>query len=342
MPVLSADALRDAAARLLRALGAHAGEAECVAAHLVRADLRGVSTHGVQAIQMYAEFLRDGDIRPGVAPSLSEESPSTALVDGHWGFGQVVADFATETAIAKARATGVGLVGVCRCNHIGALADYTEKIAECDLLGFMVANSDAIVAPAGGATAQLGTNPLSFAAPVEGRPPFVVDMATSAITWGAAVRAQTLGEPVAEGTLLDAHGNPTTDPAAFFGPPLGSILPLAGYKGYALALTVEVMAGAFTGTGCAGEMGETPQGVLLLAADAARFGGAEEFRGHTERLLERVKASQRVPGVEEILYPGEPEARREAERRRSGIPLEDPVWKTLQEIAATAGIALQA
>lgn len=340
MPVLSADTLRDAAARLLRALGAHAGEAEGVATHLVRADLRGVSTHGVQLLHMYAEFIRDGAIRPGAAPSLAAESASTALVDGHWSFGQVVADFATETAIAKARATGVGLVGVCNCNHIGALADYTEKMAECDLLGFTVANSDAIVAPAGGASAQLGTNPLSFAAPVGGGPPLVMDMATSAITWGAVVRAQTLGEPVAEGTLLDAHGAPTTDPTTFFGPPLGAILPLAGHKGYALALMVEVMAGAFTGTGCAGEMGETPQGVLVLAADPARFGGAKEFRGHTERLLERVKASQRVSGVEEILYPGEPEARREAERRRSGIPLDDAVWKALQELAATAGISL--
>ncbi len=340
MPVLKYDELRDVAVRLLLGLGASEADAECVATHLATADLRGVSTHGVRSIPMYADFVREGHIQPGASPRVARQSEATALVDGGNGFGQVVASFAAELAIEKSQEAGVGAVGVVRCNHVGALADYTIRIAERGLLGLMFANSAEIVAPAGGSSAQLGTNPLSFSAPRANAPPMALDMATSAATWGAVVLAADRGELLPEGVLFDAEGNPTTNPLEFMGPPVGAIQPLAGHKGYALALMIEILAGALTGTGCAGEMGWTPQGALILALDPEHFGGEESFTGHVERLVSRIKGSRLAPGADEILLPGEPEERAAHERRERGIPVEAETWEALGELATELDVVL--
>ena len=339
MPLLTFDELTGASRRLLRGVGATDAEAERVAAHLVNADLRGVVTHGVRAIVMYADFIRSGEIKPGAVPKIISDSPGAAMIDGGDGFGQVVCTFAMNTAIAKAKSHGVGVVGINRCNHIGTLADYTLMAAAEGLVAFMVANCGEAVAPAGGSTAQLGTNPISFACPLDGAEPIVLDMATSAVTYGTVATAQARGVQVPADTILDGHGNPTTDPDAFMGPPAGSILPLAGYKGYGLALMVDVLAGALTDTGCGGEIGWISQGVLAMVVQPEFFGGAEASRGRIVRLVERLKGSPKMAGIDEILLPGEKEARLKAERLTNGIPIDDGDWEALGKLAGEAAVA---
>lgn len=338
MPLIPADHLRATATALIRGLGAPEATAALVARRLVKADLWGVHSHGARAISMYAGFVKSGAIMPAATPIVARETPATAAVDGRHAFGQVVATFAMEHAIAKAKAQGVGFVTCFHCNHVGSLSDYTLMAAEAGLIGFMAANSAEVVAPYGGTRPMLGTNPLSFAFPTGGSP-IVLDMATSAVTWGAVAAAHRRGEKVAPGLLLDGKGEPTTDPAAYFAEPGGVILPMAAHKGYGLALAVDLLAGALSGTGCGGAMGWEPQGVALMAVDAAAFGDPAAYRAAADALVQRLKAVPRAQGVSEILMPGEREVRQAAEREAAGIPFDDRDWADLQALAKDLGVA---
>ncbi|MEX2650347.1 MAG: Ldh family oxidoreductase [Alphaproteobacteria bacterium] len=341
MPIIQAEPLRRTTVSLIRALGAPDDVAERVARLLVKADLWGVHSHGVRAIPMlYAGFVKSGAIKPTARPVVAREAVASAAVDGRHAFGQIVATFAMEQAIAKAKKVGVGFVTAFNCNHVGSLGDYPLLAAEAGLIGFMAANSAEAVAPFWGTRPILGTNPLSFAFPTGGRHPIVLDMATSAITWGALAAIHRRGETVAPGLILDADGKPTTDPARYFAEPGGAILPLAGHKGYGLALAVDILAGALSGTGTGGAIGWEPQGVALMALDPGAFGDPARFRAEVDGLVARVKAIPKVAGVAEILMPGEREFRLAAERERSGVPIDDEVWKDLGDLARELGIAL--
>lgn len=340
MPILAGDHLRRAAVTLLQALGAPEDAAALTARLLVKADLWGVHSHGVRAINMYAGFVKSGAIRPAARPAIARETLATAAVDGGYALGQVVATFAMERAIAKAHAAGIGFVTCFHCNHVGSLADYAMMAAEAGLVGFMAANSAEVVAPHGGTRPMLGTNPLAYAFPTGGTHPIVLDMATSAITWGALAAAHRRGEGVAPGLILGADGRPTTDPADYFAEPGGAILPMAGHKGYGLALAVDLLAGALSGTGCGGAMGWEPQGVALMAVDPAAFGDAGAFRAQVDGLVARLKSVPRAEGVEAILMPGEREFALAARRAAEGVPIDDQVWTDLNALARDLGVTL--
>lgn len=343
MPVIAVDRLTRSAEALLAGLGASPAEAQTVARLLVKADLWGVHSHGVRAIAMYAGFIRSGAIKPGAKPRVVRENAATAHLDGDHGFGQTVCIQAMEMAIAKARAVGVGWVGIFNCNHAGSLADYPLMAAEQGLVGFMVANSASVVAPFGGTKPVLGTNPLCWAFPTGGAHPIVFDMASSAITWGALAARHRKGETVEPGLILDVDGRPTTDPARYFAEPGGAILPLgghSGHKGYGLALVVDILGGALPGTGCGGAMEWEAQGVSLMALDPASFGEPAAFKDHVDRLAARLKSVPKAEGVPEILMPGEREVRLAADRRRSGVPIDDVVWSDLAALAAELKVTL--
>jgi len=340
MPVIAADRLTRAAETLLGGLGAAPDEAATVAGLLVKADLWGVHSHGVRAINMYAGFVRSGAIVPRATPRVVRQTAATALVDGAFGFGQTTCRFAMQIAIAKAREAGVAWVGVYNCNHAGSLADYPMMAAERGLVGHMVANSASVVAPFGGIKPILGTNPMCWAFPTGGPHPIVFDAATSAITWGALAARHRKGEQVEPGLILDAEGQPTTDPARYFAEPGGAILPMANHKGYGLGLVVDFLGGALPGTGCGGAIGWEAQGVSLMALDPACFGDPAAFRDHLDRQVARLKAVPRAAGTAEILLPGEKEHRLADDRRRNGIPLDDVVWADLGKLAAELKVAL--
>jgi uncharacterized oxidoreductase len=240
------DQLEALATRIFAALGVPAGDAAWVARLLVRANLRGHDSHGVIRVPQYAGSIRKGDTNPRPAMQVLHETPTTAIVDGDLGLGQVVARRATEVALEKARRQGLAAVGVRRSNHIGRLADYVELAAEQGYVGLIWANAPTApsVVPHGGTSRRLSTNPLAVAIPGPGGGVAIsVDMATSIVAEGKVRVKRNRKERLPDGWAIDPDGRPVTDSEGFYGPPRAGLLPAGGHKGTALGLIVEVLGG---------------------------------------------------------------------------------------------------
>jgi LDH2 family malate/lactate/ureidoglycolate dehydrogenase len=349
MPRIQAEELRSLGARIFEGLKVPREEASWVAELLVRANLVGHDSHGVIRIPQYAQAIKSALVQPGASFEIVKESPSTALINGHWGLGQVVAHRAMELAIRKAKETMISSVGAYNLYHVGRLADYTRMAAEQDLVGIMTVNgggASPIVAPFGGAAGRLATNPISIAFPTGGPVPFLLDMATSIVAEGKVRVKRNRGEKTPEGWLLDNQGRPTTDPNALYHEPRGAILPLggsAGHKGFGLAMVVEILSGILARGGYAQPgANRFSNGTFIVVIDISAFVEPSEFRAEIEDLLVYVKSAPTAPGIEAIMYPGEPEAMEQQRREREGVPLEDETWRQLMALAQELGIAIEA
>jgi uncharacterized oxidoreductase len=349
MPRIQAGDLRSLGARIFEGLQVPREEAAWVAELLVRANLVGHDSHGVIRIPQYAQAIKSALVQPGAACEIAEESPSMALIDGHWGLGQVVARRAMELAIRKAQETRISSVGAYNLYHVGRLADYTRMAAEQDLVGIMMVNgggASPLVAPFGGVAGRLATNPISIAFPTGGSVPFLLDMATSMVAEGKVRVKRNRDERTPEGWLLDNQGRPTTDPHALYQEPRGAILPLggsAGHKGFGLAMVVEILSGILARGGYARQgANRFSNGTFILVIDISAFVEPSVFRAGIEDLLGYIKSAPTAPGVEAIMYPGEPEAREQQRREREGIPLEAETWQQIIALAQELGIAIPA
>jgi uncharacterized oxidoreductase len=315
-----------------------------IAQLLVRANLRGHDSHGVIRVPQYIASWRKGDINPSAEPTVVQEGPATALVDGQLGFGQIVARRGMEVALEKAAAVGVATVGVFNSNHIGRLADYTEMALARDMLAVLTVNAGGAgqrMAPWGGRAPRLSTNPIAFACPAGNALPISFDIATTVAAEGKVRVKRNRKECLPPGWVLDAEGNPTTDPNALYGSPQGTILPAGGHKGYALALMIEILSGIVARGGYSREHpGPLLNGVFMIVVDIARFVPPSTFRAEVDDLILYLKTSPTVPGTDRILTPGEPEMITEAERRRSGIFVEDETWRQIEGVARELGVAV--
>ncbi len=249
-------ALREQMVRLFVALKVSEAHAAIASDILVASDLRGVDTHGVVTGLRYLEQIESGLIDPGVAPRLVRESAGSAVVSNAGGLGVVGAHFAMQTAIEKARATGIGHVGVIEGRHIGMVGYYPMMAAGQDMIGMAVTNANRSVRPARGADPRFGTNPIAFAAPAGEERPFVLDMATSTVASGKVRRAHALGLPIPRGWAVDANGQPLETPpgnrdTSWALTPIGESADGEGvnYKGYGLAVMVDILAGVLAGGG---------------------------------------------------------------------------------------------
>jgi uncharacterized oxidoreductase len=336
------DQLEALAARIFAALGVPAGDAAWVARLLVRANLRGHDSHGVIRVPQYAGSIRKGETNPRPAIQVLQETPTTAIVDGDLGLGQVVARRATEVGLEKAARQGLAAVGVRRSNHIGRLADYAELAAEQGFVALVWTNAPTApsVVPHGGIARRLSTNPLAVAVPGAGGSVAIsVDMATSIVAEGKVRVKRNRKEPLPDGWAIDPAGRPVSDPEVFYGPPRAGLLPAGGHKGTALGLIVEVLGGILSGEGAIGERtGPVHNGTFLVLIEVARFLPLLEFTGQVTDLVGWVKSATPAAGVAEVLVPGEPEARSEAHRRAHGIPVEAETWRQIEEIAAELGV----
>lgn len=343
MPTFQAEALQRCATTIFAAAGAPAAAAAEVAEILVESNLVGHDSHGVMQVPTYVQRIRDGRINPRGQPQVLEETPSSALVSGNWTFGQVAAAFATRLAIAKARQTRVAVVSVVQCDHIGRLGEYAERAAREGMIGFVAAGKgypEGRVAPFGGAGAgPLGTNPLAFAFPGGRYPRVLVDFATSTIAANKIAVARTKGERLPPGCIIDAQGRPSTDPADYLNG--GALLPMAGHKGYGLAVAAELLSNVFTASDAHPGPGR-PGGAFILVMDAAAFRPLADFQQAADRLAERLKAVPPAPGFEEVLLPGEPELRTKERRQREGIPLPETTWQAIVETGASLGVDVEA
>lgn len=344
MPLYPPDALREVGRRVFAAIGSPEAVARRVGDALVDANLVGHDSHGVIRIPQYVAAIRDGEVLPAAETTLLRNGPTSALVDGGWGFGQVTAERAMTLAVEKARQYGLAAVGAVRCNHIGRLGEYGEMAARAGMIGFITAGGfggrGGRAAPFGGREGILGTNPLAFGFPVNGAAAMLVDFATTAVAAGKIQVARAKGTPLPPGAILDKDGNPTTDAEDFYAG--GVMLPFGGHKGYALALVVELLGRVLTGADSYAEDGRGGavygrSGALALAIDPGIFGEPAAFEERVDRTLDRVRRVPPVPGVDAVLVPGDPERQTRQQREREGIYVEDATVAAIRTTAREVG-----
>jgi len=348
MKYFSADQLKEIGVRILDAAGSPHAESETVCEILVRANLLGHDSHGIMRVPQYVGEIRSGEIRPGTPIEIERETAAAAVIQAEQGWGHVIARKAMQLAIEKARQVAIGTVVVRGSQHVGRVGEYPTMAAEAEMIGMAFVNSygrTGSVAPWGGAERRLSPNPIAFAMPSGGDWPVMVDITTSVFPEGKIRVTRYAGKQLPEGVIIDAEGNPTTDPAAFYGPPEGALLPLGGivgHKGYALSLVAELLAGALSGAGCTGkEKEEKGNGVFFQAVNIAALLPYEEFIQTVQEQIAWVKSAKPKPGVDEILYPGEPEYRTAQQRGAEGIPVEESIWQEMLETADSLGVTIQ-
>ena len=335
--IITAEELRELGQRILGGFGIPKTDIQVTVESLVQSDLRGVHSHGVQRLRWYAERLRNGGTNPHANVRVVAETDSTALVDGDNGLGQVISQHAMELTIAKAKTHGVGIVGVRRSHHFGACAFWVQKALEHDLIGIVTTNGGAILAPWGGLTPSMGTNPLGVAIPAGVEPPIVIDMATSVVAGGKLDMAISKGESIPLGWALNAHGEPTTDPRAGRE---GLLLPIGGHKGYGLTLAFEVIAAVLTGAQFARHVPAPAAtsksmgvGHYFQALRIDAFLSSAEFKSRMDDLIRQMKSTPPVPGHGRVYLPGEIEFETRERYLRQGIPLPASVISDLHELA---------
>lgn len=332
-------ALAEALRGCLTSYDAPPDHAARIAEILVDCELRGYDDHGVAFLGSIAEWYRTGALNPKPSVRALREDRAGILLDGDSGCGAIAATEAMRRCIAAAGEHGMAAAGIQRSGHFIAAAPYAAMAAEAGMIGFASSNTPPLMAPTGGLTPTLGTNPVAYAIPAGRHDPVVMDMATSA-TAGFKVRmAAKEGRTLDEGLITDAEGNPTTDPNDFVRG--GLILPAGGYKGYGLALVVDALAGVLTGAGFAlgGGVTNGKCGQFFWALDVEMFMPRAEFLARVDRQIDEIKAGRTNAGVQEIFVPGERGQRRRRELRASGIvPLNEIGWRVLEDECARAGV----
>ena len=335
MSTIDLHRLDDIARRMLVAAGTPDDIAQCVAKSLVEANLKGVDSHGVMQLPWYLEEIERGQIKPAARPVTEKDTAGTALVRGNGGIGIYVLREATDLAIAKARASHAASVGVVECSHTGRIGWFAEAVAAAGMFGLVFGGGShriwSTAPPFGGAKPLFSTNPYAFAMPGGRFGTVVIDFATPTVADGKIAVHRAEGKPLPEGWIVDKHGDPTTDPEDFFDG--GMHLPAAGHKGYGLALIAELMGDAMLAH-------QHELNWLVVAIDIAAFRAADDYATSAEELLQKVKDVPPATGFDEVLLPGEPEARRAAERCKAGVPIPDAVWQEIIEAAAKVGVAV--
>lgn len=331
---------------LLRAAGLPADDAAIAARCLVRADLRGVDTHGMIRLPGYLDRIAKGLVDP--APKLDFEAvaPNVARLDGKNGLGFVVATRAVDHAIGMARELGLGLIGVRNSTHYGMAATYLLQAIDAGFAAMVLTNASPAMPPWGGRAEMFGTSPFAVGVPAPGSVPFVLDMAPTVVARGKIRKAAREGRMIPEGWGLDAEGRNTTDPAAVMAG--GVLLPIGGPKGAGLSMMLDILCGVLTGARYGGEVGDQykrfdrPQGVghFILVMRPDLFLPADEIAARMGDLVTRVKANPKAAGGDDIFMPGEIEARREAARLAHGIPYACADLAPLVDLARAGGIAL--
>jgi LDH2 family malate/lactate/ureidoglycolate dehydrogenase len=344
MPNVTAERLTEIEIGLLIAAGASAEEAEIIARYNVGANLVGHDSHGIILIPQYIDRIKAGHIVPGAPWEIQQETATTTVIDGNWGFGYVVNDRAMRYTIEKAKKQNVAVATVRRQSHIGRLASYPLLASAEGMIAMITADSgrsSKAVAPFGGAKARLGTNPICFAIPSNLDGPLVFDMATSAAAAGKINVATARGEQVPAGWLIDAEGKPSTDPRVLRSG--GALLPLGGtegYKGTGLAAIVEILSGLLTGLGFGVDpQGRHNDGCFMAVFNVAAFRDLATFKQEVTDFAHYLKDTPKAQGFTEVFYPGEVEYRKEQDRRKNGVPIEDATWKRLGDLAKSYGIA---
>ena len=322
---------------ILKKLGASEEDCELVAEATIDADLKGFTSHGLGRFPQYLISIDAGTINLKDNITIEKETPAIALINGNSGFGQAVSYKAMQIAIKKAKEVGIGCVGVHNSNHFGVTGFYSDLALRENLIGIVIANTDPAIAPLGASEPLLGTNPVAIGIPSESY--ITVDMATSATARGKIIESKRKGLKLPDGWALDKDGNPTNDAEAALE---GSILPFGGFKGYALAIMIEILTGPLVQagygkgvTGTASPTKDCTKGDLYLVIDPSKFGDFGDFVANTEDFISEIRATG-----ETVAIPGDLEVKRIADAEKNGIEIDEKLYKQLKEICDDLDIDL--
>lgn len=339
--------LKNVVHAILLRCGSDDAEARLVAEHLVGANLTGHDSHGAGMLPTYVKNVRAGILHPGTAAALVRDDGPILVFDGRRGYGQRVAAEAMTAAIQRCRETGLVVMALRNAHHIGRVGTYGEQSIAAGVVSLHFVNvidHDPVVAPFGGRDARYSTNPVCMAMPAtESTPSILLDMATSKIPIGKARVAMNRGESVATGQLLDAGGDPTTDPRVLFQQPRGALLPFGEHKGFGLAFFCELLAGVLTGGGTI--QPETPRlggivnNMLTFVVDPRRLVDHAWMQAEIDAVVNYVKASPPAdPGVA-VMVAGDPERQKFAERSATGIEIEEVTWEEILQAGVEVGLS---
>lgn len=331
------------ARQILEAVKVPRTTAALVAESLVAANLRGVDSHGVQLLLWYTDQILAGNVNIDTSGRVASESGACMVYDGCNGIGQLVSEICCRHAVRLAHIGGIGVVTARNSTHFGAAAWWAQKISRENLIGIVMCNATALVAPWQGRERMLGTNPICMSVP--GPDTFLLDMATTTVALNKIYKAMLSGDQsIPAGWAMDAEGNPTTDPQTAID---GLPMPLGGYKGSGLAVMVEILCAVLSGGAMLTDVGgirvktkAMRASHLFLAIDVARFLPLEEFITRMKWLRDTLKSAPPASGFREVLVAGEPEWRAEEIRRREGIPVSRGIWDQLGQLAETLKVSM--
>lgn len=331
--------LEEFAARAFVTCGMSAPDAATVAELMLRSDLAGADGHGIFRLPSYVKRIRSGGLNLAPKIRVARETVAMAVVDGDNAMGHLAMKFCAELAIEKARAAGIGWVGVHHSNHAGAASVYAAMPMAQDMIGLYLAVGNANhMPPWGGLELLLSTNPIAVAVPGGEEPPVVLDMATSVAAYGKVKLAAQRGETMPEGWMIDRAGKPLTDPARSAE---GLLLPIGGPKGYGLAFVFGILAGTLNGAAFGRDtidfnadfVTPTNTGQAILALDIAAFGDVAAFKARIDKAVREMKSSPTLPGFDEIRLPGERSFHTRQDRVRNGVPVPASLAQSLTALA---------
>jgi LDH2 family malate/lactate/ureidoglycolate dehydrogenase len=326
---------KNLAASIARAAGVSAEDAAILADSLVEADVHGTATHGLSRLNIYIKRIKLGLIDPAAELRVVSQRDATIAVDACNGLGQVQAVKTLERLFPMAAKRGVAAATIRNSQHFGALSYYCNRAAERAMILIAMTNSEPAMAPTGGFRPFFGTNPIAISLPTGKGFAVKIDMASSIVARGNIIAAQKAGKSIPREWALDAAGNATTDPAKAL---LGSVLTMAGHKGYALAFMVEVLSGVLSGSAVGDGIGSMYKdqdrtqrvGHFFCLLDIAAFMDPAEFRSRMDAMIDTLKGGPRQPGVDEILVPGEKSHRLACASRASGVAVDPQTHRELE------------
>jgi L-2-hydroxycarboxylate dehydrogenase (NAD+) len=355
--VVAADMLEGFMRDVFIKLGVPEDEARQSAEILITSDLRGIESHGIGRLKMYFDRIKQGVQYTTTQFEIVRESPTTAVVDGHHGMGQVIAHRSMQMAIDKARQFGMGAVAVRNSSHFGIAGYYPLMAVKAGMIGMAFTNARPSIAPTFSVKPMLGTNPIAFGCPTDEECPFLFDAATSIIQRGKLEVLSRLEKPAQPGWVVDASGSFLVDPnqcLTGFGQECAALLPLggagevmAGHKGYGLATIVEIFSAALqTGSFLYGLLGIDEQGKpahncighFFMAMNIESFCALEDFKKTTGSILRELRAATLQPGCERIYTAGEKEFENERRVRQQGVVVVPNLLKDIRVIIEELGM----
>ena len=332
-------------------------EASRIAVRLSGANLRGHDSHGVIRVPRYVDYLKEGKQIAGVTAEIITESDILAVIDGKFGFGQTVGEQAVDIGIKKAKVNGIAITALQNAGHLGRIGDWAERAAAADLVSIHMVNvrGSLIVAPFGGIDRRMSTSPFCAGIPLsDGEDPIILDMATSVVAEGKALVALKGGKPLPDDAIVTESGDVTGDPKPLYGDTNqgefpnpsngpGALRAFGNHKGSGLNFLMEMMAGALTGSGCAGTLSEPQRrfcnGMFSMYFSPNAFGHSENsFVSEVKAYVEFLKSSRPTEGGGEVLIPGEKEKQVMTERLNSGLPLAPEAWEDIVKTARDSGM----